>query len=78
MSRVGGGRVRIIAGVFFVLLALQLVIRYARPAPAPAWSRVAVIACCAGIVVCLVIQFFSERAARPADEDPPETPPNMR
>lgn len=76
MSQAGGGPLRIIAIVFFVLLALQLVIRYARPDAAPTWSRIAIIACCVGILTCLVLQFLSERAARPDDEHPPGSPPD--
>jgi glucan phosphoethanolaminetransferase (alkaline phosphatase superfamily) len=71
VRRAGGGRVRIVAIVFFVLLAAQLILRYARPEPPPAWSRVAVIACCVGVIACLVIQFFSERATRSDDDMPP-------
>ena len=77
MSRPGGGPVRIVAVVFFVLLTLQLVLRYLGPKPPPMWSQVTVIACCVGIIVCLVIQFLSERAAHPDDEKPPGTPPEV-
>jgi hypothetical protein len=77
VSRARGGWARVVALVFFALLALQLVLRYARPEPAPAWSRVAVIACCAGIIACLVIQFFSERPD-PTDDGPAPGPPGER
>ena len=75
MRRPGGGWVRVVAVVFFVLLAAQLILRYVRPEPAPTWSRVAVIACCVGVIACLVIQFIAEGRAPSEDESPPSPPP---
>ena len=63
---------RILGILFFVLLAAQLAIRYAIPEPRPAWSRVAIIACCAGVVVCLVLPPVMERFQRGKDEGSPE------
>ena len=59
---------RILAILFFVLLAAQLAIRYAIPEPRPAWSRYAVIACCIGVIVCLVLPPLVERFQRGKDE----------
>jgi hypothetical protein len=60
--------VRILGILFFVLLAAQLAIRYMIPEPRPAWSRIAVIACCVGVVVCLTLPPLVERARRGRDE----------
>ncbi len=62
---------RILGIVFFVLLALQVVLRYTRPTPAPAWSRIAMIACCVGIIVCLILPTMAERAEQANDDQTP-------
>ena len=64
---------RILGIVFFVLLALKLVLRYTWPTPAPAWSRIAIIACCVGIIVCLILQTLSERAEQAKDDQTPDS-----
>ena len=71
MSHGRGRPVRIVAVIFFALLALQLVLRYALPEPRPTWLRVTIIACGVGIIACLVILFLAERTEQPEDENPP-------
>ncbi len=65
---------RFVGILFFVLLAAQLVIRYARPTPAPPWSRVAVIACCVGVIVCLLIPPIVERVQRGKGDGKSDSP----
>ena len=60
--------------VFFTLLGLQIVLRYAWPSPAPTWTRVAIIACCVGVVLCLVIQSVVERVQRGKGDRETESP----
>ena len=71
MSHSRGRPIRIVAVIFFALLALQLALRYALPEPRPTWLRISIIACCVGIFACLVIQFLAERDEHPEDETPP-------
>ena len=63
---------RILGILFFVLLAAQLAIRLAIPEPRPAWSRYAVIACCIGVIACLLIPPVMGRFQRGKDKGSPE------